>query len=182
MSFEAIRYDVTDGVAEIQLNRSRRLNAVVQELYDGFNEALNFAEGDPHVRVVLTTGEGRAFCVGADLKEHKAGRTVFERREYLRREQVVSKRLLTLTADDAHQMLEEVRAAEILNGVRGALPTDKEALVQLMLGISGLCSAFPEIEELDLNPVLAYPSGIGILDVRILLEHESLSDTATDRR
>jgi acetate---CoA ligase (ADP-forming) len=86
-------------------------------------------------------------------------------------------RSLPLTEDDARQMLEEIRAAEILNGVRGALPTDKEALVQLMLGISALCTAFPEIEELDLNPVLAYPSGVGILDARILLEHESSNDT-----
>ena len=55
-------------------------------------------------------------------------------------------------------------------GVRGALPTDKDALVRLMLGISALCTAFPEIAELDLNPVLAYPKGVGILDARILLE------------
>jgi enoyl-CoA hydratase len=97
MSFETIRYEVTDGVAEIRLNRPHRLNAVVQQLYDEFNEALDLAEADSDVRVVLTTGEGRAFCVGADLKEHKAGRTAFERREYLRGEQVVCKRLLTLS-------------------------------------------------------------------------------------
>jgi acetyltransferase len=47
---------------------------------------------------------------------------------------------------------------------------DKDALVKLMLGISALCTAFPEIDELDLNPVLAYPQGVGILDARILLE------------
>ncbi|SIT41162.1 CoA-binding domain protein [Paraburkholderia piptadeniae] len=79
-------------------------------------------------------------------------------------------RSLPLTEGDARQMLEEIRAAEILNGVRGAPPTDKNALVQLMLGISALCTAFPEIEELDLNPVMAYPSGVGILDARILLD------------
>lgn len=84
-------------------------------------------------------------------------------------------RSLPLTEGDAHQMLMEIRASEILNGVRGAAPTDKGALVQLMMGISALCTAFPEIEELDLNPVLAYPSGVGILDARILLQDESTS-------
>jgi acetate---CoA ligase (ADP-forming) len=63
----------------------------------------------------------------------------------------------------------DIRAKDILNGVRGAPATDKESLVRLMLAVSELCSAFPEIAELDLNPVLAYPSGVRILDARFLL-------------
>ena len=81
-------------------------------------------------------------------------------------------RSLPLTEADARSMLTDIRAARILDGVRGAPPTDKDALVRLMLGISALCTAFPEIAELDLNPVLAYPKGVGILDARILLEDE----------
>lgn len=84
-------------------------------------------------------------------------------------------RSLPMTEEDAHSMLGEIRAAQIFDGVRGAKPTDKEALVRLMLGISRLCSAFPEIAELDLNPVLAYPQGVGILDARILLESDTSS-------
>ena len=97
MAFRTILYDVQEGIAEIRLNRPHRLNAVVQELYSELDEALNLAEANRHARVVLLTGEGRAFCVGADLKEHKAGRTAFDRREYLRSEQVVCKRLMLLT-------------------------------------------------------------------------------------
>ncbi|MGH9200636.1 MAG: enoyl-CoA hydratase/isomerase family protein [Vicinamibacterales bacterium] len=96
MAFRTILYSVQDGIAEIRLNRPHRLNAVVQELYTELTEALNFAEADRDARVVLLTGEGRAFCVGADLKEHKASRTAFDRREYLRGEQVVCKRLVLL--------------------------------------------------------------------------------------
>lgn len=82
-------------------------------------------------------------------------------------------RSLPVTEADARSMLGEIRAAQILDGVRSAKPTDKDALVRLILGISNLCVAFPEIAELDLNPVLAYPEGVGILDARILLESGS---------
>jgi len=97
MALETILYNVQDGIAAIRFNRPHRLNAVVQQLYDELNEALSLAGADRSVRVVLLTGEGRAFCVGADLKEHKAGRTAFDRHEYLRGEQVVCKRLALLS-------------------------------------------------------------------------------------
>lgn len=87
-------------------------------------------------------------------------------------------RSLPLTEADARSMLSEIRSAQIFEGVRGAKPTDKEALVRLMLGISRLCVAFPEIAELDLNPVISYPEGVGILDVRILLENDISSSSS----
>ena len=96
MTYETILYSVVDGVAEIRMNRPHRLNAVTQQLYDELNDALNAAQADRNVRVVLLAGEGRAFCVGADLKEHKAGRSGFDRRQYLQGEQIVCKRLMTL--------------------------------------------------------------------------------------
>ncbi|WP_313950723.1 enoyl-CoA hydratase/isomerase family protein [Accumulibacter sp.] len=97
MHTETIIYQASGGIAEIRLNRPERLNAVTQELYDELNAALAVAEADGDVRVVLLTGEGRAFCVGADLKAHKAGRTAFDRRQYLRGEQIVCRRLLLLS-------------------------------------------------------------------------------------
>lgn len=78
-------------------------------------------------------------------------------------------RSLPLTADDARSMLGEIRASQVLDGVRGAPPVDKRALVALMLNVSQLCVSCPQIAELDLNPVLAYPQGLRILDARILL-------------
>ncbi|MCB1957600.1 MAG: enoyl-CoA hydratase/isomerase family protein, partial [Rhodocyclaceae bacterium] len=96
MNYETILFDVVEGVAEIRFNRPHRLNAVTEQLYAEFNAALSEAEADRNSRVVLITGEGRAFCVGADLKEHKAGRTAFDRRQYLQGEQIVCKRLLEL--------------------------------------------------------------------------------------
>lgn len=96
MNYETILYELRDGIAEIRLNRPQRLNAVTQQLYDELNDALTRAEAERDARVVLISGEGRAFCVGADLKEHKAGRTAFDRRQYLKGEQDVCHRLLHL--------------------------------------------------------------------------------------
>ncbi|WP_210285179.1 enoyl-CoA hydratase/isomerase family protein [Mesorhizobium neociceri] len=93
--FETVAYEIQDGIAEIRLNRPHRLNAVVQQLYDDLQEALNQAERDKNVRVIVLTGQGRAFCVGADLKEHKAGRPAFDRRQYLMSEQRVCRRLVS---------------------------------------------------------------------------------------
>ncbi|HLR13597.1 MAG TPA: enoyl-CoA hydratase/isomerase family protein [Burkholderiaceae bacterium] len=95
MSYQTLLYKQNDGIAEIHFNRPHRLNAVTQELYDELDDALTRADADPDVRVMVLTGQGRAFCVGADLKEHKAGRTPFDRRQYLMGQQIACKRLMT---------------------------------------------------------------------------------------
>lgn len=97
MTYETVIYQKTDQIAEIHFNRPHRLNAVTEQLYSELNDALNRAEEDRDVRVILLTGQGRAFCVGADLKEHKAGRSAFDRRQYLQGQQTVCKRLMTLS-------------------------------------------------------------------------------------
>ena len=97
MPFETIVYRVDTGIACIRLNRPQRMNAVVQQLYDELRAALQAAEDDNAVRTILLTGEGRAFCAGADLKAHKAGRTAFARRQYLRGEQAICKQLITIS-------------------------------------------------------------------------------------
>lgn len=84
MPYQTIIYRKTGPLAEIRFNRPHRLNAVVTEFYTEILEALTDAEKDIDVRCVVLTGEGRAFCVGADLKEHGAGvRTELEKLEYL---------------------------------------------------------------------------------------------------
>ncbi len=73
-----------DQVMEIRFNRPHRLNAVVETLYTELLDALGRAESDGAVRAVILTGEGRAFCVGADMKEHgSAKRSLYQRRQYL---------------------------------------------------------------------------------------------------
>ncbi len=69
---------------EIRLNRPHRLNAVVEQLYQELLEVLAIARTASNIRAIVLTGEGRAFCVGADLKEHSHGaRTMLQKRHYL---------------------------------------------------------------------------------------------------
>jgi enoyl-CoA hydratase/carnithine racemase len=65
--FNAIRYDVDSGIATIRLHRPERLNAFTVEMARELMEAFDLADADDAVRVVIVTGEGRAFCAGADL-------------------------------------------------------------------------------------------------------------------
>lgn len=61
-----------DGVRHIQLHRPDRLNAVSEALYGDLEAALEAAVSDPDARCLLLSGAGRAFCAGADLKEHSS--------------------------------------------------------------------------------------------------------------
>src|ERR1700737_1908301 len=63
-------------------------------------------------------------------------------------------RLAPATRDDALSMINGIEAAEILNGVRGAAAIDKGALAAIIETVSMLAADFPEIAEIDLNPVL----------------------------
>jgi enoyl-CoA hydratase len=59
-----------DDYVEIRFNRPHRLNAVIEKFYEELLDALKLPESDADAREVLLTGHGRAFCVGADMKEH----------------------------------------------------------------------------------------------------------------
>ncbi|MDG4869284.1 acetate--CoA ligase family protein, partial [Guyparkeria sp. 1SP6A2] len=85
-------------------------------------------------------------------------------------------RALPLSERDAYAMVEQIKAQKVLDGVRGAAGVDKPALVALLMQVSRLVEAYPEIQELDLNPVLAYPqghpTGYAIVDARIIVERD----------
>jgi acetyl coenzyme A synthetase (ADP forming)-like protein len=78
-------------------------------------------------------------------------------------------RLAPATSEDALSMLDGIQAAEILRGVRGAKPVDREALSSMIQRVSALVADFPEICELDLNPVFATDKGATAADVRVVL-------------
>lgn len=81
----------------------------------------------------------------------------------------VAIRAVPLGEQDARDMLVELKGKALLDGMRGMPPADRDTIVDLILGVSALCAAYPEIAELDLNPVVAGENGCSIADARIIL-------------
>ena len=67
---DTVRWDLTEAVATIILNRPRAHNALTAEMKTALLAALRQAAASPEVRAVLITGAGPAFCAGQDLREH----------------------------------------------------------------------------------------------------------------
>ena len=76
-----------------------------------------------------------------------------------------------LVRSDIEKMLDSLKAQAILRGVRGAIPFDREAIIASVLSLSQLLLDFPEIMELDINPLRVFPEGRGakVLDARLLI-------------
>ena len=81
-------------------------------------------------------------------------------------------RLAPATKDDALSMLDGIQAHEMLKGVRGGDPVNRDALADVIVKVSQLVSDFPEIVELDLNPVFATKKDAIAADVRIVVDFD----------
>jgi acetate---CoA ligase (ADP-forming) len=67
----------------------------------------------------------------------------------------------------AHELLREMPGCALLRGYRGSPPIDERALRDLLGRVSWLASSFPEILEMDLNPVRLFQNGLSVVDARI---------------
>jgi acetate---CoA ligase (ADP-forming) subunit beta len=82
----------------------------------------------------------------------------------------VNFRVAPVTAQEAKEMITQLKTFPLLNGYRNTPPTDIDALINIICNVSNLVMEQPEIKELDLNPVMAYPKGAKTVDARIILE------------
>ncbi|MHC1560930.1 acetate--CoA ligase family protein [Actinomycetospora sp. C-140] len=79
-------------------------------------------------------------------------------------------RLAPVDTATARGMLNDIAAADVLRGTRGADPVDADALADVIRRLSDLVADFPAIREFDLNPVFATPDGAVAADVRVVLD------------
>ena len=84
----------------------------------------------------------------------------------------VSFRVCPITEFDANEMIKEIKAYPLLDGFRGSKKADVKALVDILMKISKLSIENEEIDQIDLNPVIALPKGAAIVDARIILKEK----------
>jgi acetyltransferase len=85
----------------------------------------------------------------------------------------VAFRVLPLSSSEARKLIDDTQSHPILDGVRGTPPADRKALQKLLVLCSELVESYPEIEEMDLNPVIVHNDGLSIVDARIILMQEA---------
>jgi acetyltransferase len=78
-------------------------------------------------------------------------------------------RTLPLDRAEAGRMLDGIRGRALLEEIRGAPPVDRDKLISLLLAVSRIAVAHPEISEIDLNPVIVNANGYNVVDARMLL-------------
>lgn len=71
----------------------------------------------------------------------------------------------------AQRLIDRARAAQTLNEWRGALPANREALVNILLRVSEMVCALPQLREMDINPVIVDADGAVVVDARVVIDH-----------
>jgi acyl-CoA synthetase (NDP forming) len=149
----AVKLRLPDGAAvreaftDLRTRLAERLEGVlVQRMIPSGVEMVVGGLNDQSLGPVIMAGTGGVFV---DL----LGDTVF--------------RMCPLTDDDARELIEDLKGRRLLRGFRGAPPADEQAFRSLLISVSQLLDVCPEIEEMDLNPVMVLREGAVAADVRI---------------
>ena len=148
---DAVRagYDTILANAKNYKADARIIGVQVQQMLAGGQEVIIGAVTDP------SFGKLVAFGLGGVLVEVLKDITF---------------RLAPASNSDAISMLDGIQAAEMLKGVRGSDPVSRDALAKMIVQVSKLVTDFPEMSEMDLNPVFATKDGAIAADVRIVVD------------
>ncbi|HID85810.1 MAG TPA: CoA-binding protein, partial [Anaerolineae bacterium] len=147
---EAVRdaFDLMTYRASRYMPEAEVWGALVQEMVPPGREVIVGMSSDPQFGPLLMFGMGGIYV------------------EVLRD---VSFRLAPVSRREARAMIEEVRSYPLLRGVRGERPSDLEAITETILRVSQLVTDFPEIVEMDINPLMVHEKGAVAIDVRMAL-------------
>jgi acetyltransferase len=123
---------------------------LIQEMVRGGKETILGMKRDPHFGALLMFGLGGIYV------------EVFKD---------VTFRIAPIRELSAHHMIEGIKGIRLLKGFRGEPPSDIEAVATSLTRLSQLVTDFPEIEEMDINPLIVLPAGSGarVVDARILI-------------
>jgi len=129
---------------------ARMWGCLVQEMVTGGREILVGMNRDPQFGPLVAFGLGGIYVEA--LKD-------------------VAFRVAPFSRKEAEEMIHEIRSYPLLAGVRGEPPADHEAMVDALMRISQLVTDFPEIVELDINPLTVFEEGRGAMaiDMRLVL-------------
>jgi acyl-CoA synthetase (NDP forming) len=149
----ALGLATTEGVARAYDDMARRVpgmsGAVLQPMADaGVETIVGIVRDDLFGSVVM-------FGLGGTAAELFADRAF---------------QIVPMTDVDAAELVRAPKSAPLLTGYRGSVPVDLHALEDLLLRIGTLATTVPELAELDLNPVIATPSGLALVDGRCRIE------------
>lgn len=129
---------------------ARIWGCLVQEMVTGGREVIIGMNRDPQFGPLLMFGLGGIYV--EVLKD-------------------VSFRVAPISRIEAQEMMAEIRSYNLLRGVRGEKPSDLDAMTDVLLRISQLVTDFPEIVEMDINPLMVMEAGRGVfsLDMRLVI-------------
>ncbi len=144
-SFDLLMYRTMRYMAEAEI-----WGCLVQEMVTGGREVILGMNHDPQFGPLLMFGLGGIYV------------------EVLHD---VAFRLAPLSREDAEEMIQEIRGYPLLRGVRGQRAADIEGIIEALLRVSQLVTDFPEVVELDINPLLVHDEGQGVvgIDMRLVL-------------
>ena len=155
---EEVRRAYRDVLTAVRSARpdARDNGVLVQKMINGGKETILGMKRDPHFGPLLLFGLGGTYV------------------EIFRD---VTVRIAPITDLDAHQMFQELKSFPILSGYRGERPSDLEAITECLERLSQLVLDFPELHELDINPLVVFETGKGaaIVDARIFIDSPSSS-------
>jgi acetyltransferase len=150
---EAVRdaFDLITYRSQRYLPEARLWGCLVQKMVPQGLEILIGMNRDPQFGPLVTFGLGGIYV--ETLKD-------------------VAFRIAPFSRQEAEDMIKEIKAHALLDGVRGESPADKHALLEAILRIGQMVQDFPEIAELDINPFMLYRDGQGgiAIDMRLILD------------
>jgi len=159
------------GAVRLDLNSPQQVAAAAREAISAVGRAIGDGKGaPPRILVQRMVSSGRETIVGVSRDPAFGPLVMFGLGGiYVEAVKDVVFRVAPIQPLDARDMIRSIRGVAVLDGVRGAPPVDFAALGDVLLRISQLAMDHPEIAELDVNPLLALPSGVVAVDARVLV-------------